>query len=82
MRWPLPAVPQAVREDGAYANGRVHIALLPEELYGAGCEKQFSLRRLEAVLTEAEQQEHLSKELLKVGWGEGCPEGLSGGEGC
>lgn len=59
-------IPQAVREEGAYANGRVHVQLLPEELYGAGCEKQFSLRRLEAVLSEAEQAEHLQREMLKV----------------
>ena len=55
-----------MRDEGAYANGRLHVELLPAQLYGAACEKQFSLRRLEAVLTEAEQQEHLQKEMLKV----------------
>ena len=65
--WPSP--PQATRDEGAYANGRVHIELLPAEVYGTGCEKQFSLRRLEAVLSEAEQQEHLQREMLKArGW--------------
>ncbi|KAL4443930.1 hypothetical protein ABPG75_011667 [Micractinium tetrahymenae] len=59
-------IPQAVREDGAYANGRVHIELLPAELHGSACEKQFSLRRVDAVLSEAEQQEYLAKEMLKV----------------
>lgn len=58
---------QATKEEGAYANGRVHVELLPAEVYGAGCEKQFSLRRLEGVLTEAEQQEHVQREMLKVG---------------
>ena len=56
-----------VREEGAYANGRATLELLPPEVYGPGCEKQFSLRRLEAVLGEAEQAEHLAKEMLKVG---------------
>lgn len=55
-----------VREDGAYANGRVHIELLPAELHGSGCEKQFSLRRIEAVMSEAEQLEYLAKEMLKA----------------
>ncbi|PRW58303.1 Structural maintenance of chromosomes flexible hinge domain-containing 1 [Chlorella sorokiniana] len=59
-------IPQATKEEGAYANGRVHVELLPAEVYGAGCEKQFSLRRLEAVLSEVEQQEHLQREMLKV----------------
>lgn len=63
---------QAVREEGAYANGRLHIELIPAEVYGPSCEKQFSLRRLEAVLSEAEQQDHLQKELLRVG----CWKGL------
>ena len=58
---------QAVREEGAYANGRVHVELLPAEVYGAACEKQFSLRRLEGALTEVEEREHLQKEMLKVG---------------
>lgn len=62
-------LPQVVREEGAYANGRATLELLPPEVYGPGCEKQFSLRRLEAVLGEAEQAEHLAKEMLKVG---GC----------
>ena len=35
-------------------------------MYGADCERQFSLRRLDAVLSEAEQGEHLAKEMLKV----------------
>ena len=58
---------QSVREEGSYANGRVHVELLPAEVYGPACEKQFSLRRLGAVLTEAETDEHLQKEMLKVG---------------
>lgn len=69
---------QAVREEGGYANGRVHVELLPTEVYGAACEKQFSLRRLEVVLTEAEQQEHLAKELLKVRPGVGQAGGQGG----
>ena len=60
---------QSVREEGSYANGRVHVELLPAEVYGPACEKQFSLRRLGAVLKEAEAEEHLQKEMLKVGSG-------------
>lgn len=45
----------------------MHVELLPAEVYGAGCEKQFSLRRLEGVLSDAEQQEHVQREMLKVG---------------
>ena len=71
-------IPQAVREEGAYANGRVHVELLPPEVYGAGCEKAISLRRLDGVLSEAEQQEHTQKELLKVGAAGG---GRLGGRG-
>jgi hypothetical protein len=57
---------QAVREEGAYPNGRLHLELLPAQLYGPACEKQYSLRRLEAVLSEEEAQEHLQKELQRV----------------
>lgn len=58
---------QAVREEGSYANGRLHVELLPPEVYGPACEKQYSLRRMEAVLSEAEEAEHVQKELLRVG---------------
>lgn len=61
-----------VREDGAYANGRVHIELLPAELHGSACEKQFGIRRIEAVLSEEEQEEHLARELLKASGGAGA----------
>jgi hypothetical protein len=57
---------QAVRAEGSYSNGRLHIELLPTAVYGPATEKQFSLRRLDAVLSEAEQEEHMQKELLRV----------------
>lgn len=56
-----------VKEEGAYANGRVHVDLLPEEVHGPGCTRDFLLRRLDAKLAEEELQEHLAKELSKVG---------------
>eukprot|EP00887_Chlorella_sp_A99_P005757 scaffold1.g5757.t1 len=59
-------IPQAVKEEGCYANGRLHVELLPPELHGAGCEKAFSMRRLEAVLTEAEVEEYVATQLKKV----------------
>jgi hypothetical protein len=66
---------QAVREEGSYANGRLHVELLPPEVYGPACEKRYSLRRMEAVLSEAEEAEHVQKELLRVG-------ASAGGGGC
>ena len=58
---------QAVREEGSYPGGRVHVVPLPEEVYGAGASRDFSIRRIEAVLGEKELKEHLNKEMLKVG---------------
>lgn len=57
---------QVVREEGAYANGQVHIELLPAELHGSACKKQFSLRRVEEVMSETEQQDYLAREMLKA----------------
>ena len=37
------------------------------EVFGPGCEKAYSLRRLEAVLSEPEAEEHVAGQLKKVG---------------
>lgn len=60
-------VPQLAKDEGCYANGRLHVELLPPEVFGPACEKTFSLRRLEAILTEAEAEEHIAGQLKKVG---------------
>ena len=49
-----------------YANGHVTIQPLPAELHGSQVRRMLPLRRIEAVLEQAEAQEHLGKELLKV----------------
>ena len=49
-----------------YANGHVTIQPLPPELHGSQVRRTLPLRRIEAVLKEAEAEEHFSKELLKV----------------
>ena len=49
-----------------YANGHVTIQPLPPELHGSQVRRTLPLRRIEAVLEQAEAEEHLSKELLKV----------------
>lgn len=61
-------VAQVVKEEGCYANGRVHVELLPSEVHGLACEKTFSLRRLEAGLAEAEVEEYVRAQLMKVSW--------------
>ena len=61
------SVPQAVREEGAFANGRVHVDPLPKEIHGdATAAREFSLRRLEAVLDEKETEEHCLKEMARL----------------
>lgn len=57
---------QVVHGDGCYPNGRVHVEVLPPEVHGEGCCRDFSLRRIEGVLGEKELKEHVGKELLKV----------------
>jgi hypothetical protein len=60
-------VPQAVREEGAYANGRVHVEPLPEEVHGVGAPlRHFSLRRIEAVMEEKEVAEHAAREAARL----------------
>lgn len=59
-------VPVAVREEGAYANGRIHVEPLPNEIYGSAATKDYSLRRLDAVLDDKEAEEHCAKELAKL----------------
>jgi len=59
-------VPVAVREEGAYANGRVHVTLLPEGVHGAASARDYSLRRLECVLSEQEVQDHCQKEMSRL----------------
>lgn len=57
---------QDVDEEGAYANGHVTIQPLPEAVFGQHSRKTLSLRRIEGKVTEEEQEDHCSKELLKV----------------
>ena len=57
---------QVVQEAGVYANGQVLVQPVPAAVYGEGAQRTVPLRRLEAVLTEAQMQEHISKELQKV----------------
>lgn len=60
-------VPQAVREEGAYPNGRVHVEPLPPEVHGAGGPlRHFSLRRVEGVLGEREVAEHAAREVGRL----------------
>lgn len=58
---------QAVRAEGVYANGRVTVRPLPEEVHGTSAERTLPLRRLEGGPVEQQElDEHLAKELLKV----------------
>ena len=60
-------VPLAVREEGAYANGRIHVEPLPSEIHGVSSTKDFSLRRLEAVLNEKEVEiDHLQTTVISL----------------
>ncbi len=66
----LPRIWQVVKEEGCYPNGRVHVDVLPTEVYGQGCHRDFSLRRIDSVMGKKELKDHVDKELLKVrGWG-------------
>lgn len=53
-------------EEGVYANGQVVVQPLPEAIFGPAAERTVPLRRLDAVLTEEQLQEHCEKELQKV----------------
>ncbi len=57
---------QVVQQEGVYANGQVVVQPLPAAVYGDTTERTVPLRRLEAVLTEEELQEHSNKEMQKV----------------
>ena len=57
---------QIALEDGAYAGGRVTVQPLPEQVHGQGNLRTFSMRRIEAVMSEADAQSHIERELLKV----------------
>jgi len=59
-------VSQVVQQGGVYANGQVVVQPLPAAIYGDITERTVPLRRLEAVLTEEELQEHSNKEMQKV----------------
>ena len=59
-------VSQVVQQGGVYANGQVVVQPLPAAIYGDTTERTVPLRRLEAVLTEEELQEHSNKEMQKV----------------
>lgn len=62
----LASSSQAVSEDGVYANGQIVIQPLPEAIFGVSTERAVPLRRLDAVLTEEQLQEHCDKEMQKV----------------
>lgn len=55
-----------VSEGGVYANGQVVVQPLPAAIYGDDAWRTLPLRRLDAVLTEQELEEHSSKEMQKV----------------
>ena len=57
---------QIALEDGAYAGGRVTVQPLPEQVHGQGNLRTFSMRRIEAVVSEADAESHMERELLKV----------------
>ncbi|KAL0055143.1 hypothetical protein WJX82_007626 [Trebouxia sp. C0006] len=59
-------VGQVVQQGGVYANGQVVVQPLPAAIYGDTTERTVPLRRLEAVLTEEELQEHSNKEMQKA----------------
>lgn len=56
------SINQVVREEGCYANGRVHVHQLPETVYGGKIPKIFSLRRLEGVIAKPDIEEHCKRE--------------------
>lgn len=62
----LGCLVQVVSQGGVYANGQVVVQPLPAAIYGETAERTMPLRRLEAVLTEEELQEHSNKEMQKV----------------
>lgn len=55
-----------VTQEGVYANGQVVLQPLPEAIFGPAAERTVPLRRLDAVLTQEQLQEHCDKELQKV----------------
>ncbi len=57
-----------MHQGGVYANGQVVVQPLPAAIYGQSTERTVPLRRLEAVLTEEELQEHSNKEMQKVSY--------------
>lgn len=57
---------QMVVEEGVYANGQVVVQPLPEAIFGPAAERTLPIRRLDAVLTEEQLQEHCHKELQQV----------------
>lgn len=59
-------VPLVVRQEGAYANGRVHLQLLPAEVYNETNLHTFSLRRVDCILTDEQVQSYTAKELGKL----------------
>lgn len=61
------SIPQVVQVEGCYSGGRVTVCALPVELLGADNLHTWPLRRLEGKVTQAELEEHASKELAKVG---------------
>ena len=54
-------------EDGTYPGGRLTVQPLPEQVYGRGTLRTFALRRIQSVISDADAQDHIERELLKVG---------------
>lgn len=59
-------VPLVVRQEGAYASGRVHLQLLPAEVYAENNLHTFSLRRVDCILSEEQVTNYATKELGKL----------------
>lgn len=56
-----------VREEGVYANGFVTVQPVPLEVHGPHARKILPLRRIEKVLEDDDLEDHVTKELQKVG---------------
>ena len=57
---------QVVLEDGTYPGGRLTVQPLPEQVHGKGTLRTLSLRRIQGIPSEADAQDHIERELLKV----------------
>jgi hypothetical protein len=60
------SIPQVVQCEGCYSGGRVTVTALPQELLGPENLHTWPLRRLDGLVSDAELQEHVARELTKV----------------